>query len=637
MKNTIAERIADFLKGFPPFDLLKKPDLKNISEQVKVLYCEKGKVVFSQGDYRHDQFYIVKDGAVGLFKKDEETENLIDICDEGDIFGLRPLITKENYFMSARAHEESIVYGISIDIFTPIAEDNRKVSNYLIASFASNTRNPIALERDGNLFAEYRVDRGKDLFELQTAKYTKKPISCSPDTPLKEMAIIMSEKNIGSMVVVENELPVGIITDTDIRRKIATGEFAINTAVSHIMAKPVITQPPGITVAQAQMIMVRHNIGHVCITKDGTVNSPLTGILTEHDILLTKANNPSVLIKEIQRIKKVKKLRELRAKIGVLLKAYIEQNIPLSHVMKIITELNEVTMARAVQLALKKMPSPPPVNFAWLALGSQGRKEQLLPTDQDNALVFANVPKEKYEETKAYFMELAQKVTKYLHTIGFEYCTADMMASNPKWCASLSEWQAQFTNWIQQPTDESILLSSIFFDFSPIYGDVSLVDSLSDAIFEALEQGDLFFAFMGRDTFKNPSPVGFFRQLLVEQDGEHKDSFDIKARAMMPLIDAARILTLYNRSKHLNNTALRFENLANLEPQNSELYLSCSYAFKALLKFRTKQGILYNDSGRYITLQSLSKEEKLKLKRCFKPIKDIQELLKVRFQLANFM
>jgi len=142
---------------------------------------------------------------------------------------------------------------------------------------------------------------------------------------------------------------------------------------------------------------------------------------------------------------------------------------------------------------------------------------------------------------------------------------------------------------------------------------------------------------MGRDALKSPSPLGFFRQFLVEHDGKNKDIFDIKSRAMMPLIDAARLLTLSKRVKNINNTALRFENLAILEPRNEELYKSCAYAFKALLKFRTKQGIQNNDSGRYIKLSSLSKEDKLKLKRCFKPIKDIQELLKIRFQLANFL
>ncbi|MFP2997507.1 DUF294 nucleotidyltransferase-like domain-containing protein [Spongiivirga sp. MCCC 1A20706] len=638
MKNTIAERIADNLRRFPPFDLLQKEDLQQISENVKVIYLEKNSNCFKENEVRHEQFYFVKDGAVGLYKKDETTESLVDICDEGDLFGLRPLITKENYQMSARTNEESVLYGIPINIFTPIAEKDKKISNYLIASFASNTRNPIELEKGGKLFTEYKVDRNPDLFELQTASYIKNPICCSPDTPLKEAAIKMRNQRIGSIVVVSNEqIPVGIITNSDIRNKIATGDFSINTAASFIMSSPVITQPSGITIAQAQMIMVRHNIRHICITEDGTAHTKLIGMLTEHDILLSKANNPSVLIKGIRRAKSVKSLREIRLKIGILLKVYIDQNIPLSHVSKIIGELNSLIIDQTISLSVTEMPNEPPVNFAWLALGSQGRREQLIPTDQDNALVFEDVHADKYANTKAYFLELANIITKHLHAIGFEYCKADMMGSNPKWCESLSNWKNQFSNWILKPTEETILLSSIFFDFDLAYGDSKLVDALTESIYKSLEKGDLFCTYMGRDALKNPSPLGFFRQFLVEHDGKNKDTFDIKSRAMMPLIDAARLLTLSQKVKNINNTALRFENLALLEPQNAELYKSCAYSFKALLKFRTKQGIQNNDSGRYIKLSSLSKEDRLKLKRCFKPIKDIQELIKVRFQLASFL
>ncbi len=638
MKNTIAERIADFLKKFPPFNLLERDDLKAISENVKVHYLEKGKHSFKENDERHDQFYFVKDGAVGLYKKDNEEEVLVDICDEGDIFGLRPLITQENYQMGARANEESVLYGIPIQNFTAIAEKEKKISNYLIASFASNTRNPIELEKGGKLFTEYKVERNPDLFELQTATYIKNPICCSPETPVKDAAIKMRNQKIGSIIVTNDvQIPLGVITNSDIRNKIATGDFSINTQASFIMTSPVITQPSGITIAQAQMIMVRHNIRHICITEDGTANTKLIGMLSEHDILLSKANNPSVLIKGIKRAKTIKALREIRLKVGILLKVYIQQNIPLSHVLRIISELNSLILDRAIKLSAAEMPSEPPVKFAWMAIGSQGRKEQLLPTDQDNALVFEDVADSKYEATKSYFLELASIITKHLHTIGFEYCKADMMGSNPKWCNSISNWKEQFSNWIAKPSEETILLSSIFFDFDLAFGDAQLVDELSESIFKSLEKGDLFYSLMGRDALKNPSPLGFFRQFLVEHDGKNKDTFDIKSRAMMPLIDAARLLTLSKHVKNINNTALRFENLAALEPQNEELYKACAYAFKALLKFRTKQGIFNHDSGRYIKLDKLTKEDRLKLKRCFKPIKDIQELLKVRFQLTNFL
>ena len=123
----------------------------------------------------------------------------------------------------------------------------------------------------------------------------------------------------------------------------------------------------------------------------------------------------------------------------------------------------------------------------------------------------------------------------------------------------------------------------------------------------------------------------------MEHDGANKDNFDLKRRTLMPLTDAARVLVLSHFVKGINNTAARFEKLATLEPNNKDLYLSCSYATKALLKFRTKQGILHRDSGRYLDLNSLSKEERVKLKRTFKTIKEIQELINIRFKVSQLL
>jgi CBS domain-containing protein len=147
----------------------------------------------------------------------------------------------------------------------------------------------------------------------------------------------------------------------------------------------------------------------------------------------------------------------------------------------------------------------------------------------------------------------------------------------------------------------------------------------------------MFYSHLASGALQNPSPSGFFRQFLVEQDGAYKDFFDLKRRALMPLTDAARVLVLSHNIKAINSTPDRFEKLATLEENNRELYLACSYATKALLKFRARQGLLHGDSGRFIALDSLSKEEKIKLKRTFRTIKEIQELISIRFKVNNIL
>ena len=633
MENTIAARIYDFLKDYPPFQFIDENNLLSIAGKVRVVYLEKNKPVFKAHEANHGMFYVVKDGGVRIFKVENNEPQIVDICDEGDLFGLRPLITKEDYQLSASANEESILYGIPIDLFLPIALGNKRVSNFLIASFASNVSDPYALEQSGKLFTKYSVERGSELFDLQVARYTKNLVTCGPKISIKDAALFMRERHVGSIIVAKDKKPMGIITDQDLRDTVATGLHTITEPVTAIMSTPLKCFQKGLTIAQAQLIMLKNEISHLCLTVDGTPDSELTGLITQRDIMVSFANNPVVLLKEVKRAKKASTLREIRINVSELLKKYLEQNLPLSQILNILNEINYAITVRAIELSLKKMKTAPPCKFAWLALGSQGRKEQLLMTDQDHAIVYEDVIEAKEETTQEYFLTLAKHVTTALHKVGYDYCPADMMASNPRWCQSLEAWKKQFTQWIANPAPESLLLSAIFFDYSYVYGDIPLVTTLSDSIIKVLDSHRPFFVSAARDAVKSPSPLGFFRQFLVEAGGEYKDFFDVKQRALMPLIDAARVLSLDYKLRNINNTAGRFERLAELEENNREIYESCSYAFKALLKFRTKQGLMHEDSGRFIALSSLNKADKLKLKRCFRPIRDVQEILTVRYQL----
>ncbi|WP_339654602.1 DUF294 nucleotidyltransferase-like domain-containing protein [uncultured Maribacter sp.] len=638
MKNLISERVADFIKNFPPFNILDAKSLYLLAEQVLIVYKEKNSIIFTVDENQHSHFYLVHKGAVTL--NNPTTNTIIDYCDEGDVFGLRPLIANENYKLEARAHEESILYGIPIDVFRPMAKQNEEVSVFLMESFASNTRNPYSKNQKGQLYSiEGEDDSKKEIKipDLQLASYSKKLITCSPRTTIQKAAELMTQKHIGSILVVSKGLAIGIITDKDLRNKVISGKQPITATIKSIMSSPVITYPRKLTITQAQMAMMKSSISHLVITEDGTTNTKPLGILSKHDVMVSLGDNPAVLVKAIKRTQKIKKIKQLRKSVMVLLNGYLEQNIPLGLIAKIISELNDTCIKQVVEISLAKMKNPPPVKFAWLALGSQGRSEQLLHTDQDNALVFEDVPDEDLPKTTTYFLNLSEKITKGLHTIGYEYCPADMMASNPKWCLSLQEWKNKLSYWIGNPGPNEVLMSSIFFDYSLAFGERRLLDNMSEHIFRTVEKYPIFLVHLANGALQSPSPTGFFRQFVVEQDGQHKDFFDLKSRALRPLIDAARVLILSHSVKGISNTWERYEKLAELEPNNSELYLACSYATKALLKFRTRQGLLHHDSGRFIELERLTKQEKMKLKRTFKAIKEIQELITLRFKVTNIL
>ena len=638
MKNPIAERITDFLKHYPPFSSLEYAKLLEISKSCQVLYLEKNQTLFKINDSTHSFFYVVASGAIGLSVTSDTDDVLIDKCDEGDILGLRPFFAKNNYLMTAKAREESIVYAIPIETFKPYVAANPEVLSFLLESFASNTRNPYDKNHKGKLVSENVIynDQNAEIQYYQPIKYTENPITASPTDIVKFVAQTMASSKIGSMIIHENRKPIGIVTDKDLRSKIATGLYSIDVTIDKIMSSPVITVADNLSIAEAQIMMLKHNVSHLCVTKDGTNDSEITGIITEHDIVVAQANNPGVLLKQSKRAQKSADLKDVREKLTDLIQHSLDKNVPINHITSIVGEINLAITKRAIELAIEKIGTPPPAQFAWMNMGSQGRKEQLLLTDQDNAIVFEDVSEEKYDAVKNYFLELAEKVTKTLNKVGYEYCPAEMMASNPLWCKSVTDWQHQFKGWINAPGEKGILMCTIFFDYDFVYGNENLVDAISNTIHEETNDNQLFFAYLGADALKNPPPLGFFRQFLVESDGEHKDTFDLKGRALMPLIDAARILSLSKGIKNVANTISRYSKLAELEPQNAPVYEACADAFAELLKFRTEEGLKNESDGRYLNLSDLSKLDKVKLKNDFQPINDIQEVIKNRFQLTYF-
>ncbi|WP_340154215.1 DUF294 nucleotidyltransferase-like domain-containing protein [uncultured Winogradskyella sp.] len=623
--NTIAERIYDFLKDFPPFNMLDRNQLFSIAEAVEVGYFEKDQTLFKIDQPIENHFYVVKNGAIGLYTSQG---TIVDECDEGDIFGLRALLRKDNYILDAIAIEESIVYSISSELLEEYITTNSEASRFLMKSFISNTKQ---LESDTSTITS------SEFTNLQSIDYSKNPVTCTIETKIQSAAQTMTEKRIGSIIIEKDAKPIGIITDKDLRIKIATGRFTISESVSKIMSSPVITYPENTTVAEAQIAMLKHQITHLCITEDGTANSKLTGILSEHDIIVLRENSASSLVKEIKRSKDILQLKDIRIKAEKLLKRHLEQDLPIEFAAKLISTINDVITQKIIDSAIKKQYTNPPTEFAWLAIGSQGRQEQLLMTDQDNALVYEDVSMDKQETTKTYFLNLAKQINNDLETVGFELCPADMMGSNPKWCLSVSEWNLQFNRWITMPDQDNLMLCTIFFDFEHVYGSKILIKKLSQSIFKSIEDHDIFLTYLGRNALQNPPPLSFFRQFLVEDNGEHKNQFDIKARSMMPLVDAARLLILSHNIKSINNTVERFKKLVELEPQNKDIYLFCIEAYKDLLWFRTEQGLHNSDSGRFIDVQSLSKLNRLKLKRSFKAVKSVQELIQTRFKLSQLM
>jgi CBS domain-containing protein len=638
MNNALAERIVAFLSRFHPFISISYPDLLNLSLNSSVLYLDKNETLFKLDQEVATNFYVIYSGIIGLSLTSDVDEILIDKCYEGSVIGIRPFFAKENYLLNAKAREDVVLYAIPLELFNSITLNNKDVLNYLLRSFASNTRNPLDKVNKGKLVSENIINSNQstEIEHFKPIKYAQNPITASPSDIVKYVAQTMSSSKISCIIIQENKLPVGIVTDKDLRSKVASGLFSIDASVEKIMSTPVITVAENLSIAEAQIIMLKNNVAHLCVTKDGTIYSEIFGIISEHDLVVAQSSNAGILLKEIKRATNLLELKIIRIKILEIIQNSIDKNISISHICSIVSELNNAISYRVLEFAISKMTTPPPSKFAWINIGSQGRKEQLLLTDQNNALVFDDVTIENYKLVQEYFLNLASFITLLLNEIGYNLCEDDMMAKNPSWCKSVSEWNTQFTEWISFPADKGAIMNPIFLDYNFIYGDPNLVAKITEYIFKNANNNQIFYAFLGANILKSPQSLGFFKQFLIEEDGENKNLFDIKNRALNPLIDTARLLILSYGIRNINNTHSRFLKLAEIDPKNSGTYEACADSFLILTKFRTENGLTNNNNGQFLNLNELSKLEKLKLKNSFETIDEIQDLLKNKFQLTYF-
>ncbi len=631
--NEIIHRVNDFLKEYPPFNLITKDELFALSAKVVVKYYSKDEYIYKENDLAKDYFFVVHKGAVSLKNTDENI--LVDTCDEGDVFGLRPLIMDKPYIYSAQASENCILFQIKSKEFRPLMENNSQVALFISAAFANT------LDKKSTLISQTKTQNAFDpsLNGIQNLQDLKPPTCFSSKSSVIDAAIYMNTQNVNSLIIVdEGNLPIGIITDKDFRTRVVAGGIKKKAIVTSMMTTPVYTRDNKVSIAELQIQMIRRRIGHVLITQDGTVNSTPISIVTLQDIILAENNNPTIIIKEIRKATNVDQLKISRENAEKLLSFYLEREISIDFLSEIISEINDQIIKASIRQTFTELQNEfsfDEANFAWISLGSEGRKEQLLRTDQDNCLIY--LPENEVDpiHLKEKYLTLAEKVVAKLEKIGFEKCPADMMASNPKWCMPLEEWQSTFKTWIQAAGNEELLHTSIFLDYRKIIGNQDIVTQLTDSIFKNLERGDLFIHRLAKSALETPVPLTFFRNFVVERNGEHKDAFDIKQRAMMPLVDAARILILEKRISTINHTPSRFRKLAELEENNRELYLLAAEAYEILMRIRAKNGLKRNNNGRYIYPNELDKFERTLLRNCFDPINDLQTILRVRFQIGG--
>ncbi|OGW50227.1 MAG: hypothetical protein A2078_03940 [Nitrospirae bacterium GWC2_57_9] len=621
----IIDDTIQFLKKVPPFQFLNDAEVKVIAENLTMEFYRKDTVILQQDDPASDALRIIKKGGVQVSVRTENGDHMIiDQRGEGDTFGLMSLIGKDRQKTTVTTLEDTICFLLGRERIVKLIESNPGFTEYFLQSHFTKYVDNVYREMHNKSLFYGSSDHL--LFTTPVGEIaTKDVVTVRDDATIKEAALQMSKYRISSLIVVDGrQLPVGIVTDRDLREKVVARGRSVNDAVRDVMSLPLVRVDVKDYCFEAVLKMIKHNIHHILVIKEGQ----LKGVLTNHDLMLLQGTSPLSFAKDLESQETIDGLVPVSVKINRVIGLLLKEGAKASNITKIITELNDRLVRKVLEIAEKKHGRPP-VPFCWISFGSEGRKEQTFKTDQDNAIIYADPSTPEQEErAKAYFGRFASFVRDSLVQCGFPLCPADYMASNPRWCQPLKVWKNYFSSWISHPTPEAILRSLIFFDFRPLFCGEELAQELREFLTEQLAGRNLFLAQMAAATTKNRPPLGFFKTFLVEKDGEHKHELNLKLRGIGPLVDIVRLFALETGVQE-TSTLERIEAMKGKHPTMDSLGDELGQAFEIITLLRIHHQVEQLERGEnpdnFINPSKLSNLEKRILKESFQVISRMQE------------
>lgn len=349
----------------------------------------------------------------------------------------------------------------------------------------------------------------------------------------------MAAAGVGSVVVVDGGgAPVGIVTDRDLRDRVLAAGRSPDDPVTAIMSSPVVTISPEAFVFEALLEMTRRRVHHLAVVE----GRRLVGVISSHDLLVLQAAAPLELSRAIELSPSAAALAELMPRLTEGVRRLFEQGLSSYQIGRIVSELNDQVIARTLtftEQALRDQGQTPPTRFCWLVLGSEGRREQTLRTDQDNALVYEDPPALLARSAEQYFRAFAERAIGELLALGYPRCPGGSMASNPRWCQPLAVWRRYFADWVREPTPPNLLYSSIYFDLRPVAGDFTLAAALRDEVRAQVAAWRSFPRYLAKLAVSHSPPLRWFGRFRLErQDGRR--GINIKLNAMLLLVNALR-------------------------------------------------------------------------------------------------
>jgi CBS domain-containing protein len=613
--------IRNHMAQHPPFDEMTDELLDQVVQSIEVVYFRAGTRVLELGQSNHWLHYV-RSGAVEIFRRSGELYNRIG---EGEIFGQFGLLRNKKVRFPAQALEDCLIYRIPDETFQLLWESDENFADFVEVEDRSRLRSALSRREKSNELMTSRVTR----------LISRAPVAAPTTVRLQEAARIMTDKGVSALLLMEDteegERLKGIITDRDLRTRALTEALPSETPVSEIMTSGLITIRSNMYIFEAMLTMLHNNVHHLPVMDKDEVR----GVIALSDIVKYESQNSLYLVSNIYHQQHVKGLKKLSRDVRDSFVRMVNEDANSHMIGSAMAGIGRSFTQRLLELGEEKL-GPPPVPYCFLALGSMARDEQLVVTDQDNAMILDDsfVP----EEHDAYFLALAKFVSDGLAECGYTYCTGDIMATNPKWRQPLNVWKGYFTDWIENPKAEALLNSNIFFDLDGIYGETDFAEQLKTLVAEKASNSQRFLTMLARNALNRTPPLGFFRTFVLEEDGKQQKTFNLKRRGTAPISDLIRVHALACGSRSQNSfERLRDVAKTRLLMEDDAGNLRDAMEFISIVRIRHQALSIESDEepDNNVRPEDLSPFERSHLKDAFQVVSNAQKFLRFRYNAGT--
>jgi CBS domain-containing protein len=626
--DTEALEIRQHLSRFPPFEALPDDLLDEVAERVDVVYFKAGADVLEREQEIHDLYYI-RSGAVEIYRRNGALHNRLE---EGDIFGHFSLLRNHRTHFPVKTIEDTLVYLIPDEIFQRLCTENEQFADF------------VELEQPRLKTVVERRSAEDGVMTTRVRKLiTRPPVVVDAAVSVREAAqritdayatsvLVLAEPDDNPRYNVTDESGqarrlLGLLTDSDFRSRVVAAGISPDTPVGEVVeGLPYMVQSDE-TLQEAMLLMLRNNLQHLPVLHR---RRPV-GVLHISDIVRHQTHTSLYLVERIFTQENANALARLLPDVRQSFVRMVEEGADSQMIGSALSTIGRSFTRRLLELGEAEL-GPPPVPYGFMALGSMARNEQSIVTDQDNALVLDD----SFEPTQhdAYFEALGKFVSDGLAACGYSYCTGEIMATNSRWRQPLSVWKQYFTDWIDNPTPERLLHSSIFFDLDTVSGEQAFVTQLQDLVAERAPRSPLFLAAMARNASNRTPPLGFFRNFVMEKDGKQNNTINVKRRGTAPMIDLIRVHALACGST-AQNSFDRLDDIArtNLLPSGVGDRIRYALEFVSMVRIRHQAIALKRDLAptNSIEPENISSTERHNLKDSFQLLSDAQKFLQFRY------